>query len=265
MLKIKTFVLLLIISYSLFIKGQIKADLEVNYETKIQKDSLNTYSSDIFYYTLLTTKSSSYYFSREEKEYFDVLNGKSMLNTENSIKTSMGTFPKPPTSKGSVYYDGATIFASMPLSKYYFVYQEPSLKWEILDKIKKISTYSCKLAKTITENGHVFYAWFTDDIPISDGPFRFKGLTGLILEVYNQNKTINITMTNIKKSTEEIFPIQYLKPVKVKDKNEFIKARNNYFEDPSIYNGNMKLLDLQGNDKTYTIKEKLKKINVFLD
>lgn len=75
MLKIKTFVLLLIISYSLFIKGQIKADLEVNYETKIQKDSLNTYSSDIFYYTLLTTKSSSYYFSREEKSILMYLTG----------------------------------------------------------------------------------------------------------------------------------------------------------------------------------------------
>ena len=87
MLKVKTFILLLIISCSLFIKGQIKADIEVNYETKIQKDSLNTYSSDIFYYTLLTNKNNSYYFSREEKEYFDVLNGKSMLNPENSIKS----------------------------------------------------------------------------------------------------------------------------------------------------------------------------------
>ncbi|MHC6199543.1 GLPGLI family protein [Elizabethkingia miricola] len=265
MLKVKTFILLLIISCSLFIKGQIKADIEVNYETKIQKDSLNTYSSDIFYYTLLTNKNSSYYFSREEKEYFDVLNGKSMLNPENSIKTSMGTFPKPSTSKGSVYYNGTTIFASIPLSRYYFVYPEPSIKWEILNETKKICDYSCKLAKAITENGNVFYAWFTDDIPVSDGPFRFKGLAGLILEVYNQGKTIHITMTSIKKSTEEISPIQYLRLVKVKDKNEFIKARNNYFEDPSIYNGNMKLLDSQGNDKTYTIKEKLKKINVFLD
>lgn len=119
------------------------------------------------------------------------------------------------------------------------------------------------MAKTITENGHVFMLGLQMIFLFLMGLFVLKGLTGLILEVYNQNKTINITMTNIKKSTEEIFPIQYLKPVKVKDKNEFIKARNNYFEDPSIYNGNMKLLDLRGNDKTYTIKEKLKKINVF--
>lgn len=74
------------------------------------------------------------------------------------------------------------------------------------------------MAKTTTENGDVFYAWFTDDIPISDGPFRFKGLTGMILEVYNAHKTIDISMISIKMSNEEIQPISYLKTVKLKDK-----------------------------------------------
>jgi GLPGLI family protein len=245
--------------------GQNKAVIEVNYETKIVKDSLNKLSSEIFYYTLLTNKNSSIYFSRDEKEYFDVLSGKTLLNPSNSIKTNMGTFPKPSTSRGNVYNDGSTITASMPLSKYYFIYTEPHLKWEILDNTKKISSYSCKLAKTTTESGDIFYAWFTDDIPISDGPFRFKGLTGIILEIYNPNRTIEISMTSVKISNEEFPNIAYLKTIKLRDKKEFITARTNYIEDPAIYNGNMKLLDTQGNDKTYTIREKLKKINVFLD
>ncbi|AQX49488.1 GLPGLI family protein [Elizabethkingia anophelis] len=256
--------ILYFICNSLFSQS-IKAVIEVNYETKITKDSLNKLSTDVFNYTLLANKNSSYYFNRDEKEYFDILSGKALLNPSNSIKTNMGTYPKPPITKGSVYNDGTTIYTSMPLSKYYFVYPQPHLKWEILDKTKKISTYSCKLAKTTTENGDVFYAWFTDDIPISDGPFRFKGLTGMILEVYNAHKTIDISMISIKMSNEEIQPISYLKTVKLKDKKEYITARNNYIEDPAIYNGNMKLLDSQGNDKTYTIKEKLKRINVFLD
>ena len=119
--------ILYFICNSLFSQS-IKAVIEVNYETKITKDSLNKLSSDVFNYTLLANKNSSYYFNRDEKEYFDILSGKALLNPSNSIKTNMGTYPKPPTTKGSVYNDGTRIYTSMPLSRYYFCIPSTTFK-----------------------------------------------------------------------------------------------------------------------------------------
>ena len=117
----------------------------------------------------------------------------------------------------------------------------------------------------MTDTGETFYAWFTPDIPIADGPFRFKGLSGLVLEVYNKAKTIEIYATDIKKSEEIIEPLGYGDDIKAKSKNQFLEARKNYSENPSIYNGNLKVVDENGNDKTKMLKERIKKINTFLD
>ncbi|WP_294322674.1 hypothetical protein [uncultured Chryseobacterium sp.] len=102
-------------------------------------------------------------------------------------------------------------------------------------------------------------------ITIPDGPFRFKGLSGLILEIYNKNKTIEIYATDIKKSNESIEPLNYGNDVKTKSKQQFLEARKNYLENPSMYNGNLKVVDSNGNDRTKMMAERLKKMNTFLD
>ena len=90
-------------------------------------------------------------------------------------------------------------------------------------KRKKIGDYDCILAKTSTDTGIIFYAWFTPKIPIPEGPFRFKGLAGVILEVYNEINTIHISAIEIRKSNAGIYPLQYPKVYHVSKKDFWIK------------------------------------------
>ncbi|MCY1661028.1 GLPGLI family protein [Chryseobacterium sp. SL1] len=59
----------------------------------------------------------------------------------------------------------------------------PEIKWNLKYKeTKKIGKYVCKKA-TATFRGTNIEAYYTPEIPVSIGPYKFKGLPGLILEV----------------------------------------------------------------------------------
>lgn len=80
----------------------------------------------------------------------------------------------------------------------FFVVEEqiPTLNWKVGNEIKEILGYSCKKATTIFR-GRNYIAWFTPKIPVSDGPWKFGGLPGLILEITDDNSKVKIEATKI--------------------------------------------------------------------
>ena len=66
-----------------------------------------------------------------------------------------------------------------------FKYQEPSdvlMDWAFSDEVCTMLGYRCQKA-ICTFRGRTWTAWFAPEIPISDGPWKFAGLPGLILKV----------------------------------------------------------------------------------
>lgn len=58
--------------------------------------------------------------------------------------------------------------------------------WQLCDSVKTIKGYESY--KAICDyHGRSWIAWFAPDIPMSDGPWVFCGLPGLILEAYDSN------------------------------------------------------------------------------
>ncbi|GHV56921.1 hypothetical protein FACS1894182_04530 [Bacteroidia bacterium] len=57
-----------------------------------------------------------------------------------------------------------------------------SLNWEITSDTTVVLDYACQKAK-IRFRGREYEAWFTPEIPVSEGPWKFFGLPGLILMV----------------------------------------------------------------------------------
>ena len=56
------------------------------------------------------------------------------------------------------------------------------MKWEIKKDTATILSYSCQ--KAVTEfRGRTWEAWFTSEIPINNGPWKFGGLPGLIMKI----------------------------------------------------------------------------------
>jgi len=67
-----------------------------------------------------------------------------------------------------------------------FVVQDTYFKhpWKITSETKNIKGHTCTKA-TLSFRGRNWEAWFAQDIPLPYGPWKFYGLPGLIVEVYD--------------------------------------------------------------------------------
>ena len=64
----------------------------------------------------------------------------------------------------------------------FIVDTEDHVEWKLSDETKKFGVY--KLQKATTKfGGRNWTAWFTKDIALSEGPYKFKGLPGMIFEI----------------------------------------------------------------------------------
>jgi len=71
------------------------------------------------------------------------------------------------------------------------------IEWNISEQEQKeIGGFVCKKATT-TFRGVDYIAWFTEEIPLPYGPWKFRGLNGLILEVYDKNFNYKIVAVKI--------------------------------------------------------------------
>ena len=81
----------------------------------------------------------------------------------------------------------------------------PQLNWQIInDSSEEILSYKVQKAVTVHE-GKKYYAWFSTEIPLNNGPFVFNGLPGLILKIQNEDSTYVITVKGIKNESN-LFP-----------------------------------------------------------
>ncbi|TAE11577.1 MAG: GLPGLI family protein [Bacteroidetes bacterium] len=67
-------------------------------------------------------------------------------------------------------------------TKFYVKDSLHNFKWELLPDTATILKRKCLSAKT-TFRGREYKVFYTPEIPVSDGPWKFGGLPGLILEV----------------------------------------------------------------------------------
>ena len=63
----------------------------------------------------------------------------------------------------------------------------PPQQWKLHDETKTVLEHLCQKATTHWR-GRDFVAWFASDIPVKQGPWRFNGLPGLILKLYDTER-----------------------------------------------------------------------------
>ena len=70
-----------------------------------------------------------------------------------------------------------------------FQYEEDAKKdWELTYETKNINGYTCMLAK-LTYGGRDWDVWYTLEVPIQNGPFKFDGLPGLVVLAEDSTKS----------------------------------------------------------------------------
>lgn len=81
-----------------------------------------------------------------------------------------------------------TEFSAMPLwcerDNGRYTEDWPQMKWNLSDEKQTILGHSCQKA-TCRFRGRDYVAWFATDMPVKGGPWKFGGLPGCILKVYD--------------------------------------------------------------------------------
>lgn len=73
-------------------------------------------------------------------------------------------------------------FITMVSNSLYAVNEKKGLKWSLLPEYSEVLGYKVQKATT-NFRGRTWSAWFSKDIPIQEGPYKFAGLPGLILKI----------------------------------------------------------------------------------
>ena len=110
-------------------------------------------------------------------------------------------------------------------------YDEPfsEIDWLIVeDSTKTILDYQCIMATT-DFHGRKWTVWFTPEIPMQDGPWKFCGLPGLIMEASEPSGQHCFTVTGIETSSQPIFPVFNMEYEKM-DRKDMLRAARHYRE-----------------------------------
>jgi len=165
------------------------------YETSVNPDSINLVSLKTER-TFLDVKANRSLFISENKLIKDSLFSAFKLKEKEDNKKKEKDFSKMGVKKQIEptffeYY----IIKNIPEQKVYYYdriagkqiyYQEDRpLKWEISDITEKQNGYAAQKA-VANFGGRVWTAWFTKEITISDGPYKFSGLPGLIVKLEDE-------------------------------------------------------------------------------
>lgn len=112
----------------------------------------------------------------------------------------------------------------------YYTEKFSEMSWELGDSTKNILGYECAMATT-DYHGRKWTAWFAPDIPISDGPWKFRGLPGLILEV-SVPCGIGFYADGVVMTDKSIGKIYSVEKYEKSDRKEILRARRAMIDNP---------------------------------
>lgn len=78
----------------------------------------------------------------------------------------------------------------------YYYDKIPKLEWKLTNETKKISNYLCYKAE-LNFRGRNYISWFTTDLNIKYGPWKFSNTPGLIMQIYDESKSFFWSITKI--------------------------------------------------------------------
>ncbi len=84
------------------------------------------------------------------------------------------------------------------------VKDDRKINWEISNEKTNILGYQAQRATTFF-SGRKWTAWFTTEIIVQDGPYKFYGLPGLILKISDQTNTHSFEIISVKNLKSDYF------------------------------------------------------------
>lgn len=133
------------------------------------------------------------------------------------------------------YPDRGMLTVEEALHPSFFTYEESadSLQWTILPGDSVILNYQCRYAQ-VEYGGREWRVAYTDEIPISAGPWKLVGLPGLVLFAQDKTGTHTFLVQSIFNVENQIISESNNSDYKIQDtqRSLFIKTRNRIKCDP---------------------------------
>ncbi len=270
--------LLLLISAFAFSQNQ-----RLMYEYKFVTDSTNRAEVLSEILVLDITKDGSKYYSYPKYQADSI----SKAEIDKQIATGSWNININNSYNGKIHYsveksypDFKVILNNSVGGDDYKISDDRKMQWKILPEKQKIGTFNAQKAET-KMYGRTWTAWFTTEILIQDGPYKFHGLPGIIIKIEDKTQSHIMDLkgirtlpeTDLKKkvSEEERIAIDYKKYKKLfwenrkdpaKSLRELMASGGSF----KIVKNGVELSTAEAlRDREQTAKENQKKNNNFLE
>ena len=177
--------------------------VKITYEQKI-------FYSDAFFSQVPSVDSEEFRGALRKPKYFELINNgdyslfksvnlKEEIIASNEVNTATsinnGTFIKPYKIWILKDFTKQSIVASSEVEGKEYYTEKPfsieELKYD--KKVKVIDGYSCLSAYSVSATNDTTQYWYTQEIPVIDGPFFMSTIPGLILSVESKKKQVYTT------------------------------------------------------------------------
>jgi GLPGLI family protein len=214
----KNFSVLLFLMMISFLSAQNQRFM---YEYKFVSDSTNKADIKTELMNLDTTPKGSKFYSYTSYKSDSLMR----VDLEKQLKATGSINIKTDQRKGFVrytvaknYQNGNVDFRNRIGMDAFKVTEDRKIAWKILPNKQKIGNWETQKATT-EFGGRKWTAWFCNDIPIQDGPYKFSGLPGIIVKLEDQTQSHVFNLVGIKNLgtlEPEIYAFEITKEIPLK-------------------------------------------------
>ena len=122
------------------------------------------------------------------------------------------------------------------LQNMFAVETQDKINWNLQNETKNSGNYSLQKA-TARFGGRNWTAWFTKDIALNEGPYKFRGLPGMIFEIYDDKNNFKFSLVKsykLNKTYETLGILENFggqKPVRIPE-SKLKKMMLDHYNDP---------------------------------
>jgi len=205
------------------------------YEYKFIPDSTNPEEIKTEMMFLDTNTNGSKYYS------YTVFNSDSLMKVdlEKQLAATGSINVRTDMGKGDVRYSVTKTYPDYKINLHrrlsmdaYNISDDRKMNWKILPDKGKIGEWNVQKAETDFAGRH-WIAWFSTEIPIQDGPYKFHSLPGLIVSVEDRTGSHKMELKGIKNIQGELdINVFDAKEIAINNK-QFQKVVKEYENDPT--------------------------------
>jgi len=245
---------------------QDKALYQATFEITFQTDSTNSTAWVHETAILLIGQQLTKFESANKMLRDSLLYNNNTQPNKTITQLQLGKIPKTKFLFEIYQYNHQAIYRDQIMTERFQYTETPDFNWQLGNYDTSIAGYHCKSA-TCNYGGRHYTAWFTDEIPIPTGPYKFFGLPGFIVAVQDSSQQIQFVLTGFKKVTDNSIITPGQQNYTQVSKAVFLETLKKYKSNPSMaLNNTLDALKINLDESTkHTASEKLKKENNLIE